>query len=143
MFLGGHFSTLIAIPQQMAYAFPWLTVANRGAIGGTWIAKLWAGYPVTSSYKVTVWGMYIGDTTKNGNTLGDAVKDDGTLRDDQGIGWELAIIQDISLYKNLMLSIGFGYLLAGDGLDQKIAGVNDNKSPKDPFIADFKLGYNF
>jgi hypothetical protein len=143
MFLGGNFSTLVAIPQQMAYANPWLTVANRGAIGGTWIAKLWAGYPVTDSYKVTIWGMYIGDTTKNGNTLGDAVKSDGSLRDDKGIGWEFALIQDISIYKNLMLTFGAGYLLAGDALDQKLAGVNDNKSPENPWIVDFKLCVNF
>jgi hypothetical protein len=143
MFLGGHFSTLICIPQQMAYANPWLTVPNRGAIGGTWIAKLWAGYPVTDKYKVTLWGMYIGDTTKNGNTLGDAVKSDGSLRDDKGIGWEFALIQDISLYKNLMLSFGAGYLLAGDALDQKIAGVNENKSPDSPWILSAKLGFNF
>jgi len=142
MFLGGHFSTLIAIPQQMAYASPWLTVANRGAIGGTWIAKLWAGYPVTDAYKVTIWGMYIGDNTKNGNTLGDARKSDGRLRDDKNIGWEFALIQDISLYKNLMLTFGAGYLFAGDALDQAVTATT-NKSPDNPWILDFKLAYNF
>jgi hypothetical protein len=143
MFLGGHFSTLVAIPQQMAYANPWLTVANRGAIGGTWIAKLWAAYPVTNAYKVTVWGMYIGDTTKNGNTLGNALESSGSLRDDKGIGWEFALIQDISIYKNLMLSLGAGYLFAGDALDQFKASTADNKSPDNPWILDFKLAYNF
>jgi hypothetical protein len=143
MFLGGHFSTLICIPQQMAYAGSWLTTANRGAIGGTWIAKLWAAYPVTDKYKVTLWGMYIGDTTKNGNTLGDAVKSDNTLRDDKGIGWEFALIQDIALYKNLMLTFGAGYLLAGDGLDQRVGTTNTNESPDNPWILDFKIGFNF
>jgi hypothetical protein len=143
MFLGGHFSTLICIPQQMAYASPWLTVPNRGAIGGTWIAKLFAAYPVTSAYKVTVWGMYIGDTTENGNTLGNALKSSGALRDDKGIGWEFALIQDISIYKNLMLTFGAGYLFAGDALDQYNATTGANKSPDNPWILDFKLAYNF
>jgi hypothetical protein len=145
MFLGGHFSTLVAIPQQMAYASPWLTVANRGAIGGTWIAKLWAAYPVTDKYKVTLWGLFIGDTTENGNTLSNAVKSTGALRDDKDIGWEFALIQDISLYKNLMLSLGAGYLFAGDALDQRrpAPAVNDNESPDNPWILSAKLAFNF
>jgi hypothetical protein len=87
--------------------------------------------------------LYIGDTTKNGNTLGDAVKYSGVLRDDKTIGWELALVQDINIYKNLVWTIGAGMLFAGDALDQQIAGTNMNKSPKNPFILATKLVFNF
>jgi hypothetical protein len=103
----------------------------------------------TPWYKVTLQGLYIGDTTKHGNTLGDAVK--GTTwgnwsnRDDKTIGFELDLIQDIQIYKNLKWSIGAGILFAGDALDQCVneAVVPRNKGPKDPWILATKLRYDF
>ncbi len=143
MFLGGHApSTAIAIPQGMPAA-GWNTQVTRGATGGTWIAKLFGSAQLTPWYKVTLWGLYIGDTTKNGNSFGDAVNYAGYLRDDKTIGWELALVQDISIYKNLTLSIGSGMLFAGDALDQKIAGTNLNKSPKNPYMLSTKLNFVF
>jgi hypothetical protein len=142
MFLGGNFSTLICIPQGFQ-GNVWNTQATRGATGGTWVAKLFASVQAAPSYKVTVWGLYIGDTTKGGNTLGNAVNADGGLRNDKSIGWELALIQDISIYKNLTLSIGAGLLFAGSALDQNVPGTTENKSPKNPYILGTKLAYMF
>jgi hypothetical protein len=146
MFLGGHFSSLICIPQGWQ-AGNWLTQANRGATGGVWIAKVSAAVNATPWYKVTLWGLYIGDTTKNGNTLGNAVKSDGSLRNDKSIGWELTLVQDISIYKNLTLSLGSGILFAGDALDQSAgsnsSGFFSNKGMKNPVMLSSALVYNF
>jgi hypothetical protein len=144
MFLGGNFSSLIAIPQSMVPGGgAWNTRLSRGALGGTWVAKLSASCQATPWYKATLWGLYIGDTTDHGNTLGDAVKADGRLRDDGTIGWELTLVQDINIYKNLTLSIGSGILFAGDALDQRVAGFNLNDSPKNPIMLSTKIAYLF
>ena len=47
---------------------------SRGGFGGTWFAKLYGSAKLTPWYKVTLQGLYIGDTTAHGNTLGSAVK---------------------------------------------------------------------
>ena len=51
---------------------------SRGGFGGTWFAKLYGSAKLTPWYKVTLQGLYIGDTTAHGNTLGSAVKYPGT-----------------------------------------------------------------
>jgi hypothetical protein len=140
LFLGGMPATLISGPYGIAGASS--TQVNRNSFGGTWIGKLFASYQVTPSYKLTLHGLYIGDTTKNGNTIGNAVKADDTLRDDKTIGWELTLIQDVQIYKNLSLTLGTGILIPGDALDQRLsAGVN--KTPKDPYAAVAKFMYVF
>ena len=146
LFLGGNApASAIAIPQGLQSG-SWNTNLNRQATGGTWIAKLSASAQATPWYKVTLWGLYIGDTTKNGNTLGNAVNYDGTLRNDKTIGLELSLIQDIKIYKNLTFTIGSGILFAGDALDQSVGSVNGywyNKSPKNPYMFSTKLSYDF
>ena len=143
LFLGGNApATAIAIPQGWQGG-SWNNKVSRGATGGTWIAKLFASAQATPWYKVTLWGLYIGDTTKNGNTLGDAVEYNGTLRNDKTIGFELSLIQDINIYKNLIFTVGSGMLFAGDALDQQVSGTNTNKSPKDPYMISTKLSYLF
>ena len=47
---------------------------SRGGFGGTWFAKLYASMKLLPWYKLTVQGLYIGDTTKNGDTFGNSVK---------------------------------------------------------------------
>jgi hypothetical protein len=152
MILSNNYITATAAPIGMwpnLGLYP--TQMTRGAIGGTWILKLFASFTPITWYKVTFQGMYIGDTTKHGNTLGDALRASGVLRDDKTIGWELDLINDIQLYKNLKWSIGLGWLFAGNALDQ---GVKDlalgiypaplrNMSPKDPWIIATKLRYDF
>jgi hypothetical protein len=102
---------------------------SRGGFGGTWFAKLYASMKLMPWYKVTVQGLYIGDTTKNGDTFGNSVKyiqspitsNGGTapmmLRDNSNIGWEFDLINEIQIYNNLRFFIGAGYLFAGDALD--------------------------
>ena len=74
MILSNNFITATALPLGM-----WPTLGTypnqvtRGAIGGTWMAKLYASVKATPWYKVTFQVLYIGDTTKHGNTLGDAI----------------------------------------------------------------------
>ena len=146
MFTGCNFITATALPIGM---WPSLTAypnqVTRGAIGGTWVAKLYASVKATPWYKVTLQGLYIGDTTKHGNTLGDPVKANGRLRDDKTIGWEFDLINEIQIYKNLKWSIGAGILFAGDALDQY--GGSDSlapaESPKNPWILATKLRYDF
>jgi hypothetical protein len=147
MILGNNFITATALPQGMWPALAQATGTSyaaqmtRGAIGGTWVAKLYASMKATPWYKVTLQGLYIGDTTKNGNTLGDAVKTTGGLRNDKTIGWELDLINEIQIYSNLKWSIGGGILFAGDALDQ--LGAGRNISPSDPWIIATKLRYDF
>jgi hypothetical protein len=125
------------------YAFPTTTTSQmtRGSWGGTWFAKLFAGYKPTPWYKVTFEAFYIGDTTKNGNTLGNALKA-GRPRDDATIGWELDLIHRFNIYKNLTYDVGFGYLFAGDALEQQGA-FGENASFKNPWILATRLSYEF
>ncbi len=144
MFMGGNFITATAL--SIGFYPSTSTSPNyltRGAIGGTWVGKLYASMKPMSWYKVTLQGLYIGDTTKHGNTVGDAVKPTGRLRDDKTIGWELDLIQEIQIYKNLKWSIGAGLLFAGDALDQRIGTTNRNESPKTPWIVATSLRYDF
>jgi len=117
---------------------------SRGGIGGTWTVQAKAGYKVAPWYKISLAGAYIGDTTKNGNTLGSAQKGDtvpARLRDDKTIGWEAALFNEINIYKNLKWDVMFAWLWAGKALDQW--GVGDNVSPKDPYIAGTRLNFSW
>jgi hypothetical protein len=117
---------------------------SRGGFGGTWFTKLYASAKLVPWYKVTLQGLYIGDTTKNGNTLGNAVKPGTTaLRDDKDIGFELDLINEISIYKNLAFTFGGGYLWAGDALDIKKGTLTTNYSPKNPWAVRSRLIYSF
>jgi len=115
----------------------------KGATGGIWFAKLYGSYKATPWYKVTLQGLYIGDTTKHGNTIGTAVNTDGTLRDDKSIGWELDLVNELQIYKNLKWEIAGGFLVAGDGMDFKKTGVNANKSMDNPWAILTRLTYTF
>jgi hypothetical protein len=121
---------------------------SRGPIGGTWLAKLYASAKLTPWYKVTLQGMYIGDTTKNGNTFGTAyasIIPASGLRDDKSIGFEFDLIQEIQIYKNLKYVIGAGYLFAGKALDYGYISAPHalNSKPKDPWQITTNLTYNF
>ncbi|MBS3918208.1 MAG: hypothetical protein KG012_04915 [Deltaproteobacteria bacterium] len=119
------------------------TSLNRGAVGGTAFAQAYASFKATPWYKVTLKGMYIWDTTKNGNTIGNAVKASGVPRDDSDIGWEIDLINEINIYKNLKWDIALGYLWAGDALDYRVGATNTNKSPKNPYNIHTRLIYSF
>ena len=90
---------------------------SKGAFGGTWFAKLAGSYKITPWYKVTLQGLYIGDTTKNGNTFGNALKSDGTPRDDKTIGIEIDWLNEFEIYKNLTFKLFGGYMFAGEAMN--------------------------
>jgi hypothetical protein len=96
---------------------------TRGAFGGTAFLKGYASVKAAPWYKITLQGLYIWDTTSHGNTFGTAVKNPAApyqsqfLRNDDDIGFELDLIQEIDIYKNLKWFIGGGYLWAGKAMD--------------------------
>jgi hypothetical protein len=93
------------------------TQACRGGLGGTWMAKLYASYKIFPDFKMTAQGMYIGDTTVNGNTIGNARANNGVaFKDYSYIGTELDIIGEWQLYKNLAFRAAYGYMFAGPAL---------------------------
>jgi hypothetical protein len=117
---------------------------SRGGFGGLWFGKLYGSAKILPWYKVTLQGLYVGDTTKHGNTLGNAVKTGTTtLRDDNNVGFELDLINEIEIYKNLKFTFGGGYLWAGDAFDIKKGTLNANFSPKNPWAVRTRLIYTF
>jgi hypothetical protein len=166
LILSNNYITATSVPLGLWPALnQYPTMMTRGAIGGTSILKFFAGFKPISWYKITLQGMYIWDTTSHGNTLGDALKPgvvgvggNPVLRDDNSIGFELDLLQDIQLYANLKWSIGIGYLFAGKALDQGIKTMTGavppfiywpvpigyrNKSPDNPWIMATMLRYDF
>jgi hypothetical protein len=117
---------------------------SRGGFGGTAFLKGYGSVKAAPWYKITLQGLYVWDTTKHGNTFGTARKPDGlTLKDDNGIGFELDLIQEIDIYKNLKGFIGLGYLWGGSGLDVWNSSLSRNFSPKDPWNFTTRLLYTF
>jgi hypothetical protein len=96
---------------------------SKGGFGGTSFIKGYGSVKLAPWYKLTLQGLYIWDTTKHGNTFGTAVKNPlapwnaQILRDNNDIGFELDLIQEIDIYKNLKGFIGMGYLWAGKAMD--------------------------
>lgn len=117
---------------------------SRGGFGGTWFTKLYGSVKLAPWYKVTVQGLYIGDTTERGNTFGNAVKYQGTgiLRDDTSIGWEMDLLHDFQIYPNLRFWVGAGYLFAGPALDVKMAS-GGNRAATNPWAVRTSLTYTF
>lgn len=115
---------------------------SRNLYGGIWFAKLYAAMQFSPIWKVSVAAAYVGDTTKNGNTIGNARKSNGRLQDDSDIGWEFDILNQLLIYKNLTWDVGFGYLVAGDAVDYNVSGTT-NDSPKNPYALVSRLTYSF
>jgi hypothetical protein len=114
-----------------------------GSLGGSWFAKLYGTYKVAPDFKVTLQGLYIGDTTKNGNTVGTAVKPGTTIpKDDSDIGWELDLITELQVYKNLTWQFGTGYMFMGDAMDFN-AGGGFTKSPNNAWTVQSRIMYVF
>jgi hypothetical protein len=114
--------------------------------GGLWINKLFGSFQVTPAYKVTLEGMYIRDTTKSGNTIGNARKAPfgaTDKRDDKNIGWEFDLFNEVQLYKQLKFAFGGGYLFAGDAMDFYDTARAKNVSPKNPWVITTNLTYSF
>jgi hypothetical protein len=105
------------------------TAVSRGSYGGTWFAKLYGQVKPAPWYRITLFGMYIGDTTKHGNSLTDSVNADGTPSDGKSIGWEVGIFNDIQIYRNLQLRAGGAYLFPGDAMVYRDQRVGTLPSP--------------
>jgi hypothetical protein len=119
---------------------------SRGGFGGTWFAKLYGSVKVTPWDKITLQGLYIGDTTTSGNTFGNAAKYKGVtglLRNDTDIGWEFDLINEIQIYNNLRFYAGFGYLFAGAALDINMNGTGINRAAANPWAVRTRLIYTF
>ena len=132
------------------------TTADLGKLGGTWFGKLYGSFKAPEWLKTTVYAMYIGDTTDEGNTIGDArsvvpasAGFSSGLEDDSDIGIEIGAYCNMSIYKNLTYSIGAGYLFAGDALDSydpvtsDALGITVNDSPSNPWAVVSQLIYKF
>jgi hypothetical protein len=147
----GYGDAVVFYPYDFVRATPGFAHAPGPAVaggtyGGTWFAKLSGSYKVAPDYKVTLAALYIGDTTKNANTVGNARKGllgPRNLRDDKDIGWELDLINDLQIYNNLRFTVGGGILFAGDALDYFDPRINRNVSPDNPWNVFTKLTYVF
>jgi hypothetical protein len=116
---------------------------SKGALGGTWFAKLYGSYKVTPWYKVTFQGLYIGDTTEHGNTFGNALKSNGRLRDDDTIGVELDLLNEFAIYKNLTFKLFGGYLFAGEAMNFNTGPLDRNTNIRNPWAIRSRLLYSF
>jgi hypothetical protein len=132
-----------AVPQGISLDHNY-NYTNRGGFGGTWFAKLYASYKVAPFYKLTLQGLYIGDTTKNGNTFGTAINSNGSPRNNDTIGWEGDWINEFQLYKNLVFKVFGGYLWAGKAMDLYSGNLaTGNFSMKNPWSIRTRLIYTF
>ena len=152
---GGLNDSLVMYSCFNAVADGGTGIANRGnyqqvstgSYGGTMFAKLYGSIKLMPWYKLTLQGLYIGDTSSHGNTFGTARKYPGTastlLRHDTTIGWEFDLINEIDIYKNLKGWVGFGYMFAGDAMDIYNSNIGRNFSPNNPWNFTTRLLYTF
>jgi hypothetical protein len=117
------------------------TRSCRGGLGGTWMAKLYAAYKIFPEFKLTGQVMYIGDTTKNGNTIGNALGDTGRPKDYTYIGTEADIIGEYQIYKNLAFRAAYGYMWAGPAM--KVWTGASNHMIQNPYGLYTNLVYSF
>ena len=122
------------------------TAMCRGPVGGTWMAKLYGSYQVFPELKLTAQGMYIGDTTKNGDTFGTARAIGSAsprLKDYTYIGTEADLIGELQIYKQLKLSTGYGYMWAGPAMKLFTGGSRGNHMIQNPYQWTTNLTYTF
>jgi hypothetical protein len=115
------------------------------SIGGLWYVRGFVNYMATDWLRLVANFGWIGDTRDGGNKLGTAVDPTTTtgLRDDDDVGFEMDFGFNIQLYKNLQWGIAFGYLFAGDALDQYNPVTNTNDNPADPWAITSAILYTF
>ncbi len=111
--------------------------------GGLWTIKGYASIKPLDWLKVSGYAMYIGDTTSDGNTVGNAVTAAGLPEDDDYIGIEVGAIADMKVYKELTYSVGVGYLFAGDAMDSYTGVGTVNDTADDPWAILTQLIYKF
>jgi len=115
---------------------------TRGSNGGIWLAKLYASYKVTPDFKMTLQGLYFGDTTKNGDTFGTSRNYTGiALQNNSTIGYEVDLVNEWQIYRNLALRFSGGVMWTGDAL--KFWNGYSNEKPNTPWIVVTRLVYSF
>jgi hypothetical protein len=125
-------------------------VGGPVSIGGLWYVRGFAQYMATDWLRLVANFGWIGDTRDGGNKFANPATGgpqdpagSGLLRDDDDVGFEMDFGLNIALYKNLQWGLGFGYMFAGDALDQwnPTTGTNDN--PADPWAVTSAILYTF
>ena len=127
----------------IGYSGSGAATVSRGSAGGLWLAKLYGSYKVTPEFKVTLQGLYIGDTAMHGDTFGTSLDSVGSRKNNSEIGWELDLINQWQIYKNLTFKFGGGVLWAGDALRYYDAVKGTNVKPATPWYFGTNLIYNF
>jgi hypothetical protein len=120
------------------------TQSCRGPVGGTWMAKIYASYKIFPDFKMTGQVMYIGDTTKNGNTFGTARAigaGSPRLKDYDYIGTEADVIGEWNIYKNLKFTAAYGFMWAGPAM--KLWSGTNNHMIQNPWQLTTNLTYSF
>jgi len=113
------------------YALGPTFIGPRAEECGIWYARGFVFYQALDWLNLGFQVAYIGDTVEDGDNWGTDASDD----DD--IGWEFDVGAKVKVYKNLTWTTAFGYLVAGDALDQ--AGGD----PEDPWLVVSSLAYTF
>jgi len=113
---------------------------HNGGFGGTWFTKLYASVMPVDYMKLTLQGLYIGDTTKHGDTIG-LRQEGGVYKDEKTIGWEGDVIGEFTITKQLKYTIGAGMLAPGKALS--FWDGASNTKPKAPWIVTSMFVYNF
>jgi hypothetical protein len=108
------------------------------------MAKIYASYKIFPDFKMTGQVMYIGDTTKNGNTFGTARAigaGSPRLKDYDYIGTEADVIGEWQLYKNLKFTAAYGFMWAGPAM--KLWSGTSNHMIQNPWQLTTNLTYSF
>ena len=122
------------------------TTHSAANFGGLWINKLYGGYTVSPQFSMRIEGMYIRDTSKNGDTHGTTRKSSGLANDpadEKNVGFEVDWFNTLSIYKNVTFQFGFGYLFAGKAMDFWDPITASNKETKNPWVITTNLTYSF
>jgi hypothetical protein len=107
------------------------------------MAKLYGSYKATPWFKVTLQGLYIGDTTKHGDTFGTSRDAADNLINHSTIGWEADLITELQIYKNLKFSVGLGALAPGGAFKFFNTVTGENEKPHFPWQLCTNIVYNF
>jgi hypothetical protein len=87
---------------------------------------------------------YIGDTDKHGDAFNpDGDWDNDSDGDNDNVGWEFDVGANVNLYKNLLFTCGFGYLIAGDAIEKKLDENGVETKVDDPWTIIGNLRYSF
>lgn len=146
-----------AFGESLVFFSSWVNRGNTGIWGGTaggeffpkplggvWYALLYGSFKATPWYKVTLQALYIGDTTKDGNTLAEFYVGSGTSPNDgKTIGFEFDLYNEFQIYKQLTYTIAGGFMTKGNAMKFYNSATGETVKPKTPWIIISCLKYSF